>query len=625
MVARRLAAIMATDVVGYSRLVGQDEAGTIARLKRLQHDVLGPATACHGGRLVKLMGDGTLVEFASAVGAVEAAAEIQRAIAHRENDRPEADQIRLRIGVNLGDVVVDGRDILGDGVNIATRLERLAEPGGICVSGIVHEQVRGRVTYRFEDWGLRPLKNIAEPVPVFAMTAASVAASAPHTVASPSRPRVRLRTVAATLAVAAALAGATWLFANRRTQGDSATSMPRLSIVVLPFSNLGDNATPQYFTEGISEDLSTDLARIGDSLVISPATARIYQGHAVDPKAVGHDLGVRYALEGSSRRVGERVRINARLVDTGTGAEVWADRFEADWTHPMEVQDEITSRLARTLDLALTDAEGRRAETRAGTAPDAVDLAMRGWSVLNRPLSKANLDEALPLLEEALRLDPKLPKAQVGVARTLAAAAAAHLSADPQADLARADHEVSDVLARLPNNAMAHFVRGEILVTRKQFDAAIDEYRAAIAANPSLAPAYGAIGRALTRAGRAAEALEPLDKAIQLSPHDPALNIWYFSVCHAHSHLAQDEAAIEWCNKAVALGPYWVAYVDLASAYAWSGRMAEAKAAVANLLSLKPGYTVARWANEGWSDNPVFLQEYQRLIEGLRKAGLPEA
>jgi len=313
------------------------------------------------------------------------------------------------------------------------------------------------------------------------------------------------------------------------------------------------------------------------------------------------------------------------LTDTETGAAVWSDRFDGDWTKSMQLEDEITGRLARRLDLELTNEESRRAQSERPNDPDAVDLAMRAWSVLNQPYSRERLEQSRSLFEQALHIDPGLSTALVGLSRTLATEVNYRWSAAPAEALARADDLVSRVLSASPNNAMAHFVKGEILrAGGKDFESAIGEYEAAIAINPSLAPAYAQLGHAKIRAGRAEEAFVPLQTAIRLSPRDPLLNIWYFIICHAYTHLGRDDAAIEWCRRSVAIGPFWISYVDLASAYAWTGRKDEAQAAVAELLKLMPNYTVDRWAHEGWSSNPVFLAQYQRIIEGLRKAGLPE-
>ncbi|MEK0083129.1 adenylate/guanylate cyclase domain-containing protein [Benzoatithermus flavus] len=635
---RRLAAVLTADVVGYARLTRADERGAIRRLKAVRKELIEPAIAGHGGRIVKLMGDGALVEFPSVVGAVETAVEIQRAMAQRDLDRPEDERIRFRIGIHVGDVIADGRDILGDDVNVAARLEGLAEPGGICVSAIVREQVRDRLPYPFEDRGEKTVKSIARPVHVYALPAAALttlpprepaAAAVAHRWLPGRRPLFLAVTCAGVLAASAAAwrlerpppavpaAPATILPPGSPT---APVPAPRLSIAVLPFANLGGDPEQEYFADGITDDLITDLARIDGSFVIASSTAFAYKGRPSDPKQVGRELGVRYVLTGSLRRAGSQVRVNVQLIDAATGGEVWADRIEGDWTRSMELQDAITGRLARTLDLELTDAESRRVAAERPNDPDAVDLAMRAWSVLNQPLSAEQLQRAQDLFEAALRIDPGLSQALVGLARTLSTRVNSRWSPTPKEDLDRAEALVAQVLARAPNHAMAHYVRGDILMARKDFDPAIAEYQAAIASNRDLAPAYGNIGRALVRAGRAEEAFAPLETALRLSPRDPLLSLWYFGICHAHTHLAQDEAAIAWCSRS----NYWVAYVDLASAYAWTGRMDEARAAVAELRRVMPGYTVERWQHEGWSDNPVFLAQYQRIVEGLRKAGLPE-
>lgn len=635
---RRLATILAADVVGYSRLIGRDEEGTLARLKAHRVELVVPLVARHHGRIVKLMGDGILCEFQSVVEAVRCAVLVQQGIAQREHGTPHDERIRLRIGVNLGDVVHDDGDVFGDCVNIAARLEQLAEPGGVAIGGAAFDHLQGKLDLPLVFAGQQRVKNIERAVRVYRVRLDGVASG------RPGRGRLRHRpTLAAAVAlIGLVVAGGLWWLrlsspeAPARTAGpavatrDVAASPPaqpasqRLSIVVLPFANLGSDREQDYFADGITDDLTTDLARIDDSFVISPNTARTYKGKAIDARAVGRELGVRYILEGSLRRIEGRVRVNAQLIDAATGGEAWADRFEADWTRASELQDAITGRLARTLDLQLTDAESRRAEALRPDNPSAVDLSMRGWSALNRPAAREAAAAARDLFEQALRIDPQLPEALVGLAKALFEQANNRWSLVPAEDLARADAALTGVLATSPDYAMAHFVKGEILRLRLQFDPAIAEYEAAIASNRNLAPAYGAISNAEVRAGRAEEAFAPAEKAIRLSPRDPLLKVWYFFICHAHTHLAQDDAAIEWCNRSLAAGAYWITYVDLASAYAWTGRAAEAQAAVAKLRELMPGYTVDRWAHERWSDDPVFLKQYQRIVEGLRKAGLPE-
>jgi len=396
-------------------------------------------------------------------------------------------------------------------------------------------------------------------------------------------------------------------------------------MVVLPFKNLGNEPEQEYFAEGITDDLTADLSRIGDSFVIAPSTARTYKD--ADPKRIGQELRVHYLLDGSVRRTGSTVRINARLIDTRTGAEIWSDRFDGDWTKSMQLQDIITGRLARRLDLELINQESRRAEMARPNAPDAVDLAMRGWAVLNQPYSREQLAQSRGLFEQALQIDPGLPKALVGLADALALEVNYRWTDKPADQLRRAEDAVDRVLSAFPDDAMAHFVKGDIQRAKgRNVEIAVNAYEAAIALNPSLAPAYGALGGAKIRVGRSAEAFAPLQMAINLSPRDPLLNTFYFYICHAHSHLAQYELAIEWCRKSIAVKPFWIAYADLAASYAWTGQQSEARTAVAELRRMRPDYTVGGWLKDGngWSDNPVFLTEFQHIAEGLRKAGLPE-
>ncbi|HEX2365292.1 MAG TPA: tetratricopeptide repeat protein [Bradyrhizobium sp.] len=619
---RHLAAILAADVAGYTRLMEQDETDTFARLKAHRKELFEPEIEKHGGRVFKLTGDGLLAEFGSVVDAVECAVAVQRGMAERNKDVADDRRIDVRIGINLGDVIVEGEDRHGDGVNITARLQELAEPGGIAVSRTVVDHVKHKLALRFESLGEQRVKNITDPIAVYRL-AADRTARRPRFPARLMRlggRRVSLAVAAAILLLIAGTGATSWYLYSRDRQ-----PIHRLSIVVLPFNNLSNDPEQEYFADAITNNLTTDLSRIEGSFVIAPNTARTYKGRNLEAKQIGHELNVRYILDGSLRRTENQVRVNAQLTDTETGAAVWSDRFDGDWTKSMQLEDEITGRLARRLDLELTKEESRRAQSERPNDPDAVDLAMRAWSVLNQPYSRERLEQSRSLFEQALHIDPGLSTALVGLSRTLATEVNYRWSAAPAEALARADDLVSRVLSASPNNAMAHFVKGEILrAGGKDFESAIGEYEAAIAINPSLAPAYAQLGHAKIRAGRAEEAFVPLQTAIHLSPRDPLLNIWYFIICHAYTHLGRDDAAIEWCRRSVAIGPFWISYVDLASAYAWTGRKDEAQAAVAELLKLMPNYTVDRWAHEGWSSNPVFLAQYQRIIEGLRKAGLPE-
>jgi adenylate cyclase len=624
---RRLAAILSADVAGYSRLMCADEEGTLARLKGHRRGLVDPKIAEHHGRIVKTSGDGMLVEFASVVDSLRCAVEVQRGMAERNAEVPQDKRIEFRVGIHQGDIIIEGDDIFGDGVNVAARLEALAEPGGICVSGRVQEDAYGKLDIPFKDVGEQRLKNISRPVRVY-----RVVPNGPHGALDSQNtgflPRtwkvVGLRSAGVTILSALLLVfgAAYWRF-----QWSEPQSSPghRLSMVVLPFKNLSNEPEQEYFAEGITDDLTADLSRIGDSFVIAPSTARTYKD--AEPKRVGQELGVRYLLDGSVRRTGSTVRINARLIDTRTGAEIWSDRFDGDWTKSMQLQDTITGRLARRLDLELINQESRRAEIARPNTPDAVDLAMRGWAVLNQPYSREQLAQARGLFEDALQIDPGLPKALVGLADALAVEVNYRWTDKPADQLRRAEDAIDRLLLAFPDDAMAHFVKGEIQRAKgRNVEIAVNAYEAAIALNPSLAPAYNGLGGAKIRVGRSAEAFAPLQMAINLSPRDPLLNTFYFYICHAHSHLGQYELAIEWCRKSIATKPFWIAYADLAASYAWTGRQSEAQAAVAELRRMRPDYTVARWLEDGngWSENGVFLAEFQRIAEGLRKAGLPE-
>ncbi|WP_245473798.1 adenylate/guanylate cyclase domain-containing protein [Bradyrhizobium zhanjiangense] len=623
-IARRLSAILAADVAGYSRLMHNDEEATHAKLTALLTDAVAPAVAEHGGRIVKNTGDGFLAEFPSAVEAVRAAVQFQTRVKELTIDDPEAKRIVFRVGINIGDVIVEPNDIFGDGVNVAARLEGIAKAGGICISSAAYDQIRGKVGVEFADLGEQNLKNIALPVRVYASQLSDtlpVISGFPFVQWPAHSRRARMGLTMALLLLMAGGGLGYWYMRWNEPQ----LVKHRLSIVVLPFTNLSNEPEQEYFAEGVADDLSSDLSRIEDSFVIAPSTARAYKN--VDPKRVRRELGVRYILDGSLRRTESIVRINARLIDTRTGAQIWSESVDGEWSKSLQLQDVITGGLARRLDLELTDHESRDAEVARPNNPDAVDLTMQGLAVLNRPYSREQVAESGALFERALQIDPGYPKALVGLADTLAIQVNYRWTDAPADKLRRAEKTVDQVLSQFPSDAMAHFVKGEIQRAKgRNLDAAVSEYMAAIGINPSLAPAHGALGAAKIRVGRSAEAFAPLQMAIQLSPRDPLLSTWYFYACHAHSHLAQYDEAIDWCSRSITVNPFWIAYADLAAANAWTGHEPEALAAIGELRRLRPDYTVALWLQDGsaWSDNVVFLAEFQRIAEGLRKAGLPE-
>jgi TolB-like protein/class 3 adenylate cyclase len=414
---RRLAAILAADVVGYSRLMGADEEGTHERFKAHLVELLDPKIGEHHGRIVKTTGDGVLAEFASVVDAMRCAGEIQRAMADRDLDLAEERRLRFRIGINLGDVIADGGDIYGDGVNIAVRLEGLAAPGGVCVSGTVRDHIGDRLPYAFEDMGEQRVKNIARPIRVYALRPEGITGMSATRV--PSTPPV---------------------------------AVPRLSIVVLPFTNLSDNREQQYFADGITEDLTSDLSRIANMFVISRNTAFTYKNKLIDTKQIGRELGVRYVLEGSVRRSGSQIRVTAQLVDAETDAHLWAERFDGSTEDLFALQDEVTSRIAKALGVQLIAMEAARPTER----PDALDYILRGRAALLKPRKADTYREAIDFFEDALALDPQSVEARSRVAAVLAIRVLSGMADSVAADLSRRSASRSNLGVLAPPCVCAH-------------------------------------------------------------------------------------------------------------------------------------------------------------------------
>jgi adenylate cyclase len=625
---QRLEAIRAADVAGYSRLMAADERATVAALEAARA-TFKTHIESRQGRVIDMAGDSVLAVFETAAGAMSAALAIQKELGCADPSVAEDRRMCFRIGVHLGDVIekADGA-VYGDGVNIAARLQALADPGGIAVSDAAKSALRGQVAASFVDRGEQAMKNIAQPVHVYALSATALA-DLPSTpaapTASPKRKGAVLRYGAAVIGVVALVAVGMWRFWPAPQPPPTVSSAPRLSIVVLPFANLGGDPGQDYFVDAITENLTTDLSRIAGSFVIARNSAFTYKGKAVDARQVGRDLNVRYVLEGSVQHSNESVRVNAQLIDAGSGQHLWAERFDKPRGDALRMQDEITARLARTLNVELVSAESSRGRRERPENPDAVDLALRGWSIWNKGFTRENVAAASVLFEDALRVDPQQLDALVGLAFCLIRAVGNRWNTDTaEQSLARADELLTRALAAAPNHAYAHLVKGDLHRVWKQQPAAMDEYETAIAIDRNFAQAYDSVGIATIQLGRAEEAFAPIETAIRLSPRDPLLNIWVYHICHAHEHLAQDAKAIEWCRKAVAIAPYWFAYVNLAASYAYTGQQAEARAAVAELEKLMPGFTVHKWASTPYSNNPLWLAQYARITEGLRKAGLPE-
>ena len=645
---RHLAAILAADVAGYSRLMGADEERTHERLKAHCRQLFDPKVKEHHGRIVKTTGDGILVEFPSVVDAVRCAVEVQRAMVDRNADIAEEKRITFRIGVNLGDVIADGGDIYGDGVNVAARLEALAEPGGICISGTVWDQIRDKLPHAFEDMGEQTVKNIVRPVRVLAMGPAAVASVPVVSVLAQTttgRSLGRAKGLLSAVGIVAAIGigvGVWWQGPHRvsptaavqapaatGSQGSppaavASTSAPRLSIVVLPLTNLSNDPDQEYFVDGITDDLTTDLSQISDSLVIARNTAFTYKGKAIDAKQVAHELGVRYVLEGSVRRMGDQVQANVQLIDGKTGAHVWADRFETDRRNLAEAQSQITGRLAQTLHLELVQDAARRIEQERSVDPDARDLVMRGWAWWYRPYSVANRQEAQRAFERALEIDQRSVDARIGIALVLAGRLADGFSSSVNEDEERAEKLLRDALERDANRSMAHAAMGLLRRTEDRQAEAQAELETAIALDRNNAWAIRQLGITFMLTGRPEPCIPYVEKALRLNPRDGSA---YMNLGKCHLLLGHVDEAMPLLRKAEAIIPgYWAIHLKLAGALGLKGEIDEARAKAAEMVRLKPDMnSVARVRGYVWYRNPQFQVLHDRtVIQGLRNAGFPE-
>ena len=542
---RRLSAILAADVVGYSRLMGLDEAGTRSRFRAHLRDVIEPAIGTRGGRIVKTTGDGLLAEFASVVETVECAAAIQHEMAAR-NAEIDADQrIEFRIGINLGDVIVEGDDIHGDGVNIAARLEGLAEPGGLCISGGVHEQIRNKLSLEFEDMGAQTVKNIAEPVRVFRLAAEP----------GPKAPAL--------------------------------TVPDKPSIAVLPFDNMSGDAEQAYFSDGITEDIITDLSQVSALFVIARNSTFTYKGRAVDVKQVAAELGVRYVVEGSVRKAGGRVRVTAQLIDGGTGGHLWAERYDRELDDIFEVQDEVTRNIVEALKVRLTPGEAERARPRGAANMEAYDLVLRGRELAFRFTEQANA-EAVRIFERAIELDPGFSIAHAGLGLTLSADYVNNWNGADEATLERCVSEAEIAVGLDDDEPTGHW---------------------------GLAVAH-MWNRGL---GRAGEAIAHLERAMRLDPQYP--DIYLHFIGHARMMIGDYEAAGEDLRRRIRRKPDTDSpRVLLASCDGHLGRLDEAGAEWDAALDANPESSLDQKGSVLPYSDPA---DWQRILDGLAMAGLP--
>jgi adenylate cyclase len=583
-VARRLAAIFAADMVGYSRLMEADEEGTIARQKAHREALIDPMITEHDGRIVKLMGDGMLVEFASIVEAVRCAVEIQKAMAEREATVPEERRILYRVGINLGDIVIDGDDILGDGVNVAARLEGLAAPGGICISAKVHDEVKTKLDLRYADAGEQRVKNIQNPIRVF-----RVHWDGEETHAAP-----------------AGESGAT---------GHAPFDKP--SIAVLPFENMSGDAEQEYFADGLVEDITTTLSKLSGLMVIARNSSFVYKGRSVDVREVAKELGVRYVLEGSVRKGGNRIRITAQLIDAHSGAHIWAERFDRDLDDIFAVQDEITLVLATEMQVNLT--EGEQARLRYATTKNVEAWAhwVQGLAHFRQPVTKDQLGRARPCWEQALALDPDSAALHAMLGFMHYADARFGWWDDRETALQKGRACADRALALDPNNPDAYTTSSLILMLRGRHDEAVVDAKKAVELAPGSADAAAFACFVLASSGFSEDGVVQIEKAMALNPNYPPNYLGHLGNAYRLSGRIDEAIAAfkDYGQRAPGFG-----LSDLAIAYQQTGQPELARQAAEELLVARPNFTVESWLNTQFRSD---TEQLEADMAALGSAGLP--
>lgn len=581
---RKLAAILAADVVGYSRLVREDEEGTIVTLRMLTRELFGPRIDAHRGRIVKLMGDGILIEFASAVDAVACGAEVQREMTERYADTSPESQIVFRIGVNLGDVIIDGDDIHGDGVNVAARLEALSRPGGMCISDAVYEQVRDRLDLSFENRGAQEIKNINRPVRVWDWLEQGASAATPT-----------------------------------RGFGASLPLPEKPSIAVLPFDNMSGDPEQEYFADGIAEDIITGLSRIRWFFVCARNSSFLYKGRSVDVKQVSRELGVRYVLEGSVRKSGSRARITTQLIDATTGNHLWAERYDRDLHDIFAIQDEITETVVATIEPQLYAAESDRSRKKDPNNIDAWDMTMRAMRHLWRMNGPEN-SRAQELLTVAIELDPQYAAAYGPLGFSYIWHAWMGWGDNPTQLIPKADSAAREALALDNQDPWAHLAMAVVYAYRRQHGDSVDRLRTCLDLNPSFALAHVWLGIVMGYMGQMEDSIEALDRAARISPRDP-FNAWLPALRSISYFTAnRDREARDLAFETIKLRPEMVgAWRMVVVTSAHMGDLEEAKRALLEVKRLQPTISL-QWAREygPW----VRPQDLERYVEGFRVAGL---
>jgi adenylate cyclase len=580
---RRLAAVLAADVVGYSRLMAADEAGTLVALKRHRETIFDPAVIAHNGRIVKLIGDGVIAEFGSVVDAVKCALSVQCSAASEPDQNASQPTIVVRIGINLGDVIIEGDDIYGDGVNIAARLEPLAEPGGICVSSIVNESVGNRIDARFQDSGNISVKNIDRPIHIWKW-----------------QPGSTISTIARSVAA-------------------DHGSRPPASIAVLPFTNMSGDPEQEYFSDGISEDIITDLSKIAGLTVIARNSSFTFKGRSVDIRDVGRDLGVRSVLEGSIRRAGQRVRITAQLIDAATGAHLWADRYDRDLTDIFEVQDDVTRRIVDALKVTLTPAENTRLADNGTSNIEAYDCYLRGRKTMAvNPKTRESFEGSTKFFTRALELDPDYSQAYAALSMAYGFDYQNRWSDDPDSSLRLARYNVEQAIEKNANEPFARLVASWTAILEKNLERAKSEADIALSLNPNYSGAFLVLGHIQTLSGRPLEAIPALERATRLDPAFRATHLHFLGMAYLLAGKYETAAAL--LRERILLLPQTdFSRVLLASALGHLDDGDEARRIWKELKDINPKYSFA----EHYARQPFQRPEdVKGIVDGLAKAGL---
>ena len=577
-VERRLTAILAADVAGYSRLTGLDEEGTHARLTEHLGSFVEPKIAEHRGRVVKNTGDGLLAEFSSVVDAVRCALDVQRGMAERNTEVPHEKRIDFRIGINVGDVMIDRDDIFGDGVNVAARLEGIAERGGICLSEDAHRQLRGKLELTAEDIGEHTLKNIAQRVRVYRVRPTGTSVSPRPSLSLPDKP----------------------------------------SIAVLPFQNFSGDPEQEYFADGMTEDLITDLSKVSGLFVIARNSSFAYKGRSLKVQEIGRDLGVRFVLEGSVRKAGNRVRITAQLIDAGSRGHLWAERFDRDLTDIFSTQDEVVEKIVGALAVTLTQAEEQRLRRRGTGNLEAYESWLRARELLNRG-TRESVVQARAMYRRAIEIDAKYAAPHAGLALAAISDYVSDWALDPAQALDEAERWARRAIELDDQEPVSHMSLGNVLLWRRDYEGALAEFRRMIALDPNFAQGYTARGLALMYAGRAAEALEPIAMAMRLDPHYTPIVLHFLA--QANFSLGKYETAAQQLVDRIARNPGTdSSRMLLASCYGHLGRADDARTTWAELLKVNPDFSLMQRARVLPYKHAA---DFQRIADGLAKAGLP--